>query len=284
MAMDDTDLYGFAADSPPALGGSLVKIPKTGGPATILVDAPNGIGAIFLDIATVYYSDSDSDGAKLSSVPKSGGTPHVYYDPGPIGRITGVALANAWLFWIELPDGSSLGNGTLLRRLAPLDVTATTIASSTVVFDLPVLVAGSSLYVGWYDGSASSIQWVQSGGSPAVFNAGANPVAMASDGQNLYWADTGFPRGLKGEPLAGGSVTSLVGPSAYAIAADDQYVYGTFMDASTGYVFRSAKAAGTSEHLVDFPQNMYMDCWGCLAADATDVYWARYDGVYRVAK
>jgi hypothetical protein len=280
MVMDDTYLYGFA-------GVSLVKIPKAGGAATTLAQVPTGVGGIFLDLATVYYSDSVNNGAKVTSIPKSGGTPHVYYDPGPVGSIFDVAFVGGWLYWIELGNGGPLGSGTYLRRLATFDSssTATTVvASSSAGFLTPLQVAGNNLYMGWSDGTTTSIQWLSFGGTPTTFSAGASPVGMAADAQNLFWSNNGPALGLVSEPLGGGTTTSLPGGGATGISVDDQYVYGNYVTASTAYVFRTSKTGGTTQHMVDYPEAQWSGCRTCFANDATDVYWVQQDGVYRVAK
>ena len=278
MMMDDTYLYGFS-------GVSLVKIPKTGGSPVTLVDVPTGIGGMFLDYATIYYSDSVNNGAKLSSIPKSGGTPHVYYDPGPLGQIPNLTFDGSWLYWVEYPNGSSLGSGTLLRSLATFDVNAvpTTLASSSQVAWTTLLSAGGSLYLGWNDGTATNLDWLQAGGSPTVHAAGAAPVGLTSDGQTLFWSNNG-PLAIYSQPLAGGTATNLGGGASTQIAVDDRYVYGTYVNASNGYVFRTLKTGGAAQHLVDYPGNQWLGCTNCFAVDASDIYWSQSNGVYRVAK
>lgn len=274
VVVDDAHIYWTNREN-----GTLMRLPKSGGPATEYVPSQPRIGRLVLDDSHVYWTS----GPNIRSKPKAGGpvvelaTVETRGNRGPAG----LAVHGNWVYWTMYFDAV----GTIMRVKKTGGKPSTLASRQNAPFYLAV--DEQDLFWTNHAGPGQSVMRLALDTGEAVDFATNqfNPTYVACNDQAVYWTN------LKGgggtvmcKPRAGGSMKVLaqgqLGPSALAI--DTDRVYWTSLDlanvtpqglASRSMILSVPIAGGQPEVLVEQKGHF----WG-LAVDDGAVYWTSFDG------
>ncbi len=272
IAVDQGFVYW--PDAQGTADGGIMRAPKTGGPAITLTPGQNNPYAVAVDSTYVYwvtYSTTAPFYGGVFKAPVAGGSvlPVV-----PTGEQSANALVvNATsVYWDDYT--SNLIRGAGLDGSAP-----TTLANAADGVGSPLLMAIDGQFVYWGDrfGGGTIQKAPLVGGGIVNISTGTDPVAVAVNSVNVYWAN--YSSGtIQKAPLGGGTATVVAtsgGNGAWSIAADGTNVYwgskGSVVDGGTLGAVRAAPANGSGALgtvLAESPNPLY------IAIDATCVYWA----------
>jgi hypothetical protein len=233
LAVDATSLYFTVDPGGSPAGGSVRKVPLSGGAVTTLLSGLPSPAGIAVDASFVYWASLF--GNAISKVPLDGGTP-VTLVSGVAGAF-GVTVDASAIYYSRIYAATvwkaplSGGSPTLLATLSTQGGGATGVA-----------VDATHLYFGTY----SSVEEMPlAGGAINTLASGQDdPTEIVVDDAFLYW--TNFYGGaLIRKPLAGGPATILVPSlSIYGggIAVDAKAIYFGITDASNlSTILRLAK-------------------------------------------
>ena len=192
----------------------VLRIPKAGGKAEVVVSEHAGLSAIAADASYVYWTSEEG----IVRVPHQGGTPK----PILTGLVppVGLSLDRGTLYWYSAIDGkvmrAPVSGGTPRKWLAPeLTLHQYFVDNGDFFFAL-----GSQGKVEIRRSSAA-------GGSPATIAGGQMiPVDFAADGSNVYWT-TGDA--VMRAPRNGGTAVAVVTGTdrSIGVAVDQSSVYWT---------------------------------------------------------
>lgn len=287
VAVDDTSVY-FGN----ATGGTLNKVPKSGGPTVALATNLTAVGAIAVSGASAYFLTFST----VSKVPTT-----------PGGAVTNLAVGLSPKY-LALDDANVYVTGVVAGAYAvaavPKDGGALTVLANNGV-SLPVGIAvdatnvyfanagggvdGGTVMKIAKDGSAGGVATTLAGGMTA-------PLWVVVDAGYVYWSyggglNTSLVRcaigGCDGKPtmIATGQLPGGVVYYQQEIAVDDQYLYWTTY--SAGNVMKALKdGSGAATIIVHAPNNGAPQT---LAADADALYWVNYnqsgyDQILKIAK
>lgn len=268
VVVDETHVFWTNREA-----GELMRLDKTGGNPTVLIDGEKRIGRLAIDDAHVYWTS----GAKIMKCTKAGeqvtllATGETQGNRGP----SGIAVDHTNVYWTQyFPKFGSVWQidkrGGTPKKLA---------AGQDGAFYLAVDL--TQLYWTNHSGRGKAVMKIRpSGGEPtAVATGQSNPTYIAVDRQSVYWTNL-IPNGAvmvqrkaadKPEILAG----LQAGPSALAL--DDTHVYWTSLSigrdnwANKSRVLSITKHGGVPQVVVESPEHF----WG-LTVDDRFVYWTSH--------
>ena len=224
--------------------------------------------AVYLavDADFVYWTGGTFSGT-VWRAPKSGGAGSLLStSPVTYNQSAGLAVDETTVYWSNGDGGvySAPKAGGPPKVLLPS--TDDGAPGKFVIDDLYV-------YALTPDTTATSqlVKLPKTGGSSTVLATGLlQPIAMAIDSANVYWADGGSQ--VSGVPKAGGTVVPFSYYSGFVLvlAADDSGVYGLDIECN---VLKFSEGGGTTQVLAKTASSM-ADCEEQLAMDATRLYWA----------
>jgi hypothetical protein len=272
IAVDGTAVYWVTHQ-----GGTVMKVPRCGGPAVTLAEGRSEPHSIAVDATSVYWTDYGT--GMLMKVPLDGGLAVTLAMPGRSSQIQGLTVVGDSVYFtafdnvMTVPTGggpvtmlasSDAGSGPQGVAVDTQNVYWTTFVGGTVE-RAPLAGGGQSLTLAamqsYPEGIAldsANVYWATSGtvmkvpiggGQPQTLALapGINPgwggidvdTGIAVDGANVYFADY-QGRAIKKVPIDGGSAVVVAkGTYPLGIALDDTYVYWT--DHGSGYVFSAPK-------------------------------------------
>ncbi len=282
------------------LGGSVMKVPIMGGTATTLAVMPRAY-SLAIDATNVYFSGGDGSSAVVGRVPLQGGstTPITSGIPG----VSGLAVDATHVYWgFPVEAGNQYGCGVASARLAGGN--HSTLASSALSWFGCVGgaqgLASSGGDVFWADGPAVG-RTPADGGTTVTLQAAqignAWPASLVTDATNVYFLeqpsnDQGSnDTGLVQQSIAGGAPLILQrwGVNPGGIAVDETWVYypgyapvscdaGPCADYAVLKVPIGGGPRVTVATIINPQQYLYLP----IAVDATSVYFATPDGVFKV--
>ncbi len=274
IAVDSANVYWTTVPSPS--GGTVLKIPKTGGAPATLASGLYSPGGIAVSGTNAYWTSQDpagtNSGVIVQTVPLSGGTPTSAADV-LLSAIPGdIRLDSNNVYWSVF----DYTNGAILR--APLDGGAVATLASGETYPLYMTIDGTHAYWtdSWHPGSVVSVPLA--GGTPTTLAAGQNSTAgIAVDGTGVYWdngnvaclIDGGACGLVQKQSLDGGAPITLASGvyNPQGMAVDVTYLYWTDWG-SFGTVMRVPVGGGTPTTIAAGQGKPTY-----LAVDAAGVYW-----------
>jgi hypothetical protein len=257
-------------------GGTVMKIPKSGGSTTQLATAPaERVTALALEGINLYWGRYGSEGT-IAMMPSGGGVSMTLVTgtswPGDL------ALSSDTLYWSRI----GLGSGISSAPKAGGTPTSVLDGASLATF---LLLEGTRLYfvdtgAGPQNGRLGALEIGQP--TPTILaDALARPRHLVAGSSSVYFVTEGDGR-VRSVPKAGGDMTTLVydqqGP--YGLAMDETSLYWTnrAADPSTG-ACTEASGSVVAMSLAELIPVVLADGLGCpldLAVDDSGVYWAEY--------
>jgi hypothetical protein len=192
----------------------VLRIPKAGGKAEVVISQHSGLSAIVADASYVYWTSEEG----IVRVPHQGGAPKAVLTG--LSPPVGLSLDRGTLYWYSAIDGkvmrAPVSGGTPRRWFEPeLTLHQYFVDNGDLFFAL-----GSQGKV--------EIRRASGAGSVAATVAGgqAIPVDFAADGSNLYWT-TGD--NVMRAPRNGGTAVAVVTGTdrSIGVAVDESSVYWT---------------------------------------------------------
>jgi hypothetical protein len=168
------------------------------------------------------------------------------------------------IYWIEQPSSGSWS----IHKAHP-DGSSNTPLIALASGETPahLALAGGQLY--W--GDTGKIKYAPAaGGAASMYSATGmtSDAPLAADVNHVFWASGGGP--LNVFPLVSGMPTAAPGSLALALAIDPDPVGRVYWIDSTGFIYRTGKAAPGAPKLVD----AVTDAQGALLVTSKHVYWS----------
>lgn len=268
IAVDDTNVYFTDAFG---INGKVSRVPKAGGPLTVLANGLELPGWLAVDATDVYVITYDH----LTKVPIAGG---VFTNVGPGGGSYARVVVDADnVYWT---DGTPFG---AVRRMAKAGGGITHVDDGDTY---GLVLHGGTLYWSSFHGDAI-MSAPAAGGPVSVFAAGqeAPRMGLITDGTDLYWMNEGtFPMQLWRGPLDGSSPPAQIGspPSDAAwqatLAIDASYLY---YPVPYCIIARVPLAGGPTE---TFTVDPALGCPRFMVGDADNLYYTSDAGITRYPK
>lgn len=264
IAVDATSIYltgdGLVGDTG---GGTIMRMPKTGGTPSVLVSKQDEPGSIAVDGKNIYWATktalmkAELDGREVTRLVASRDS------------LRNVTLDASNVYWTATPKTGR--NAGRVMKLAKVGGRPVTLASEQNNPGSLALVS-DTLY---WTGGAQICKLPLAGGSPtALISSEPDLTDMAVDGTNVYWMTwTNATLTVKQMPLSGGAPLVLASRAdSYSgmMAVAGRYVYWTTRD---NEVNRTPIGGGPTEVLNT--ETMYFDVFD-LAVDDSSVYWADF--------
>jgi hypothetical protein len=162
IALDNTNIYwiDYPQDGAGGVTGNVMKMPKAGGPQTVLATGGR-MGGIALDATSVYWVDFDANAVR--TVPIDGGDPVTLASATSIGAFIAVDSTSVY-YWVTA-DRNDAAVPASLTKVPIAGGTPTTLASGVYgPFDIAV--------------SSTSVFWTAWGPSNGVPGASADGAVM----------------------------------------------------------------------------------------------------------
>lgn len=244
--------------------------------------APDGLA---VDDKYVHWSDQTGSAPRVMRATLSGGNPTLVASDLPISVDNPLVSNGDYVVWATQSTSSSSSppNGAIKRvHSGGDDVTAivSNISSVTVRMD--------AAHVYWSDNGVGTLHEVALDGTMphGIANAGAHVFAMAVDSTNLYFAQAKLALGLvklsSGATVEVTPTTPGIDPMRLAADANNLYVWGAKTSSTEASdLLRMPKSLQGSPAVIatQLPTN---SLGLAIAADATFVYFAGNDGLYRL--
>jgi hypothetical protein len=196
------------------LDEKVLRIPKAGGKAEVVIADHPGLSAIAADDSSVYWTSEEG----IIRAPHSGGTPKALVTG--LTPPMGLSLDRGNLYWYSVIDGkvmrASASGGTPRKWFEPELTLHDYFAHDGQLF--------------WALGSQGKVEirrTAASGGAPLTVTSGQSiPVELTADGSNVYWT-TGDA--VMKAPKEGGSATAIVQGTdrSISVVVDESSVYWT---------------------------------------------------------
>lgn len=228
VAVDALNVYWVNAVTP----GQVMSVPIAGGTPTVLADMQRRPVNLVVNNGVIYWTNSSN--GTIMSVPASGGT--VVQLAANQGSAVAIAIEANTLYW------SSIGLG-VIRSLPLIEGgTITTIASDQDAVALSVL--GTTVYwanVELTDDGSTVFKLPASNGAPVDLATSSAPVAVVTDGVNVYWTDE-TSNTIQKVSVRGGAaeVIATDQPTPSEIAIDGANIYW-IDDVTNGTIMKLAK-------------------------------------------
>ena len=277
-----------------APGGSLVRVPLSGGTPVVLSNNVGAVGlvpALAVDATNVYWSAQSGGTTVLLSQPLAGGTNTVLSDSGQ--NALAVAADGQNVYWLEEQPlaGQQNADGTwagAVMRGAPSGVGAPVMVAPARFQSagLGGCIAVDSKAIYWTNACPANPVDYCTGEVMKVPVAGGTPVRLATWSGNsysqikvgpggVYWGvpvtqspmQPPPPTGLLNVPLAGGDPVSLNAAAVLGVTLDQANIYWT----TYGEVMRGPLPSGApATYVATVPSGQIIFD---LAVDATSLYW-----------
>jgi len=217
VVVDDTHVYFTSTGD-----GSVSKVAKTGGNATILANEGGNPKGLAVDGTHVYWAVQNAD--TLWRVPIGGGTAEIFAASQP--SVRHVALTASDVYWTTYTSP-----GAVMRK-SKVGGTATSVASGQ---DLPAALTLDATHLYWTNGGTGDVMRC------AIASCTPEIVGIIADAGTVFMAVRGTPDRIVGVPIGGGTPTVLADDqsSPAGIAQDDAYLY--WANASEGTLMKLAK-------------------------------------------
>jgi hypothetical protein len=287
LAVDATNVYwtniGTSANN--FLDGTVMAMPKGGGPVTTLASGQDFPKAVAVYGASVYWTNYD---AANSGGAASGAVSRVSTTGGPV---TVIASGQAFP-WDVVADENSVYwtcNESGVVRSAPAGGgTISVIAENCPLADNqygcenPAGIAVDATNVYFADELDYVFRVPLAGGTPVVVGNepyyGAGPAFVAVSGSTVFWTNSSLAQfeyadsTVQSAPTVGTALTNLASNQtrAWSIAVDGSNVYWTEY-VSPGSIQSVPIAGGNVTTLASGQTFPYS-----IAVDATNVYWTNY--------
>ena len=272
LAVDQNFVYW--PDGQGTASGTIMRAPKAGGPGVALTPVQNNPYAVAVDSTSVYwvnYSNTAPSYGGVFKAPVGGGTVVPLLPTGEVWA-NDILVNGTNVFWDDYASNEI--------RSAGLDGSGpTTLAGAAVGVGTPQQMAIDGQFIYWSNRfNGATIQKAPlAGGGLVNLSTGQDPVAVAVDSVNVYWANYSSGN-IQKAPLAGGTASLVAtsgGNGAWSIATDGVNVYwGNKGAATDGGASGSITAApangrgGLGTVLATSPNPLY------ITIDASCVYWA----------
>lgn len=269
IAIDATNVYFTDAMG---INGKVSRVPKAGGPLTVLASGLELPGAVAVDATDVYVLTFDH----LLRVPIAGG---VFTNIGTGGAgYARIVLDNDTIYWTDGTLGGALrrmakGGGGIMHIDDGHDTEGLVLHDGTLYW--------SSIESGAIKSAPST------GGTVSVFASGQDypRMGLITDGADLYWMNEGtFPMQLWKGPLDGSAPPAQIGvaPSdsswAVTFAVDSTYLYYPIPYCE---IARMPLAGGPTEV---FQVDPLLGCPRFIVGEADNLYYTSDAGVTRYPK
>ena len=279
IAVDPTSVYWTNSS-----GGTVLKVPLSGGPVTTIASGQMSPRGIAVDSANAYWADF-SDGTVHAASIGGGGSvsPIAQSQSNPVS----VALYNGNVYWT---NSDSQGEGSLLNVSYATTAgygAVSVVGTSSTPWNLAIV--GSTAY--WTsddDGSSGVVFSAPAGGgtvhtlvSQAQSGGADYPTAFTVAGA-LYYSSC-FSNSIKKAPIGGGTATTIV---------TSQCASGLAADATNLYWTQSASGGGPDSAVVEMPLGGTTTTsiatgqtapFG-ITVDSSAVYWTTSTAIMKVAK
>lgn len=278
LVADEEAVYWSNIGHPPTADGSVSRVPKAGGAATVLASGQASPTGVVVDAAWVYWASwgVTSVPGSLMKAPKGGGAPVVLADD--LAAPYRIALDGDFLYWTSLGHPPDYQDGAVMR-ISLVDPDAAPEVLASVAGRPTALCAGpDALYFTVYgsglaaDGSLQKVGKGPAPVDPAVVIAGAiqAPFALHCTPESIYLTTSAS---ILSFPMAGGDPVPIVSDMkspARAIVADGASLFWATSSGAAQTV-EAAAFDGSGWRLLAAGQTAITD----VAVDATHVYWAR---------
>jgi hypothetical protein len=190
IALDDTSVYW--ADSSGDFSGGVWRVPKTGGPSSMVTTTSSPASDVAVDSAFVYWTDVS--GKSVSKVALAGGTTTTLGSSG-IFTPDHLRVDATFAYWTAV-----YGSEGMVARVPKNGGDVTVLARGSA----PAGLALDADYVYWTDSTEGALRKTPIGGGATVTIADNQPLAhaVAVDDSCVYWttdwSSPGSGRILKG--------------------------------------------------------------------------------------
>jgi hypothetical protein len=254
IAVDSTAVYWTNLGTSTS-GGSVNKMPKSGGTLVSLASAQSEPYWVAVDGVNVYWTSAQSG---AYSVPILGGqrTQLAGY------LLNGLAIDNSYLYTAYLYYS---GDPFTITRVPLSGGSLTTLSSASIGSIAGVAVDTTSVY--WVGSTAAMKTSLGGGVGITLCSVQGSPYAVALDSSNLYWSNSATSGAIMSVPVNGGNANTIASGqnTPKGIAIDSQYIYWTNYGSNT--VMKAPLAGGTP---ITLASNQHYP-WA-IAVDDTSVY------------
>jgi hypothetical protein len=258
--------------------GSVSRVPKAGGAATVLATGQASPTGVAVDAAWVYWASwgVTSVPGSLMKAPKGGGAPVVL--AGDLAAPYRVALDGDFLYWTSLGHAPDFQDGAVMRISLVDPDAAPELLASVTGRPTSLCAAPDALYFTVFgsgqaaDGSLQKVGKGPAPGDPAVVLAGglAPPSALLCTPESIYLATSST---ILSFPMAGGDpvpiVSDMTAPARSIVSDGASLFWATSSNAAQ--TLETAAFDGSGWRRLAAGQTAVTD----VAVDAKNVYWAR---------
>jgi hypothetical protein len=255
IALDATHVYWTNPQ-----GGSVMKIPKTGGQAVPIAMGQNSPYHLVLDATDVYWTEGSF--GTVFKAPKSGGTPVKLASGGE--NFQDIAIDATNLYWSDAAKAGKI-------MMMPLSGGTPVALAEMETYAFALATTATDVYWGKYSGGRNVIMKARPGGGSPVEVASTSaqtgpPWALVADAESIYWTELS-PGRIAKAPLGGGtSAVLLTQGFLRGLALDATTLFWTDQEASA--IMAMPKGGGTPAVLASGQAGPM-----AVATDATTIYW-----------
>ncbi|WP_197041488.1 hypothetical protein [Chondromyces apiculatus] len=263
IALDDTHVYWTNAGVASSPSGSVARIPKMGGDVQVLA-AGQTYPFIGIAVAGGWVYWTNYSGGTVRRVPVAGGAEETLAS-GPMNP-KGITVTDTHVYWAN-------NDGTIMRHpvTGPLQ-------QFEVAFSAPgtkpygVALGNGGLFWAVASADVGVIEYLPLGGGPPSRIAELQdlPLYVATQGDHVYWVNTGAGPSIVRAPMAGGPTEVLAtsaSAGAYGLAVAGPDVY--FTNHQQGTITRTSSSPPAAEQVILTGQGKPR----LIAADDLAIYW-----------
>jgi hypothetical protein len=279
LALDDEAVYWSSQGTFREAGGSVNRVPKDGGPPTVIASEQAITLGIAVDATSVYWTNlglTPGSGAVMRA-PKLGG-PAVTLAEGQPTPFP-IVIDGDWLYWVNQGDPPDFTEGVIMRVATTVPDAAPEPLFAVTGRPISLCVGETAIYFTVLepgDTERGSLQALAKNGAPG------DPAAVLADDldapsgvlcmpENVYIRTS---TSILAFPVAGGAPTTIVDDMtepAIRLASDGTSLYWTAASPANQTV-EAAALDGSSRRMIASGQTDVVD----VAVDATSVYWTRF--------